>query len=389
MPKTMTKNRAILKIGYERVQEDKRVHGKEKCLDGRAKARPQECVRDGGNDDDGNRASLDGDLCRRCAEHPIGEPGDAGTDESPNQRGKHHFHFDKFSFEDYDAVMLDQTSSQTPSRFIPLDRLSLLTSLVLVGLTLSLVLDLPAWRAEFSFLGSEASFTLSGMWLIALLLAALTAAGVNAIARMHPRVHLVETRYILTLWVLPMLVVVAATLLLSFADVRAYGVYALFLVVGAGVFFITVIVCEYITIDLEDRWYSAARLGLNLAAYLIGLILFATIYSLKIRSLYSAPAIGLAAGLLALELLRGSEADFARTWIYSAVIGLAIGEIVWALNYWNLSGFVGGAFLLIFFYAFAGLAQQYLWQRLNRIVLVEFAMIFIGAIVLLFWLRPR
>jgi len=117
--------------------------------------------------------------------------------------------------------------------------------------------------------------------------------------------------------------------------------------------------------------------------------LFSIVYSLKVRSLFSAPAIGVAAGLLALELLRGSEADFWRTWLYAAVIGLAMGEIVWVLNYWNLAGLIGGAFLLVFFYAFTGIAQQYLWNRLNRIVIVEFAMIVVGAIALLFWLRPR
>ncbi len=285
--------------------------------------------------------------------------------------------------------MLDQSSSQTASRLAPLDRLSLLTSLVLVGLTLSLVLDLPTYRVEFSFLGSEANFTVSGTWLIAFLLAALTAAGVNAIARAHPRVHLIEARYILILWILPALIVITTTMLLSFADVRAYGVYALVLVAIAGTFFVTVVIGEYVTIDLSDHRYSAARLGLNLTAYLVGLILFATIYGWKIRSLYSSPAISVAAGLLALELLRGSESDFWRTWLYAVAVGLTMGEIVWALNYWNISGFVGGAFLLIFFYAFTGIAQQYLWNRINRIVFVEFAMIFAGAIALLFWLRPR
>ncbi len=285
--------------------------------------------------------------------------------------------------------MLDESSSQTSSRLVPLDRLSLLTSLVLVGLTLSLLLDLPTYRVEFSFLGSEASFTASGTWLIALLLAALTGAGMNSIARTHPRVHLVETWYVFILWILPALIAITATILLSFADVRAYGVYALVLVAVAGAFFIAVVLAEYVTIDLQDSRYSAARLALNLAAYLIGLILFATIYSLKLRSLYSATAVGVVAGLLALELLRGSESDFLRACIYSVVIGLILGELVWVLNYWNLSGFLGGGFLLVFFYAFAGLGQQYLWNRLNRIVLVEYAMIFLGAIALLFWLRPQ
>jgi hypothetical protein len=260
---------------------------------------------------------------------------------------------------------------------------------MLVGLTLSLLLDMPTYRVQFSFLGSEASFTASGTWLIALLLAALTGAGMNSIARAHPRVHLVETWYVFILWILPALIAITATAVLSFADVRAYGSYALGLVVVVGAFFIAVVLAEYITIDLQDRRYSVARLGLNLAAYVVALILFATIYSLKLRSLYSATAVGVVAGLLALELLRGSESDFLRAWIYSVVIGLLLGELVWVLNYWTLSGFLGGGFLLIFFYAFAGLGQQYLWNRLNRIVLVEYAMIFLGAIALLFWLRPQ
>jgi hypothetical protein len=61
---------------------------------------------------------------------------------------------------------------------------------------------------------------------------------------------------------------------------------------------------------------------------------------------------------------------------------------VWALNYWKLDGFTGGAVLLVFFYAFTGITQQYLWGRLTKIVFFEFSLIFIGAIVILFWLRP-
>ena len=285
--------------------------------------------------------------------------------------------------------MLNQTSSRAPTAFAPLDRLSLLTSLVLVGLTLSLILDLPSQRVDFSIFGSAASFTISGYWIIAVLLAALTAAGVNSIARTHPRVHLGETPYIFILWILPAVIVTTATMILSLADVRVFGVYEMIGVALAGAFLVAVVIGEYITIDLSDRWYSAARLGVNLAVYLAALILFATIYSWKLRSLYSSTAIGFAAGLLALELFRGSESDFGRTWLYAAVVGLSMGEIVWALNYWNLSGFIGGAFLLIFFYAFTGIVQQFLWNRLNKIVFAEFTMIAVGAMALLFWLRPH
>lgn len=275
----------------------------------------------------------------------------------------------------------------TPRRYLPLDRLSLLISLVLVGLTLALVLDLPSQRLALEILGSDASITISGHWLIALLLAALTAAGVNSIVRQHPRVHLANTRYILILWILPATIVVTATWLLSFTDVRAYGVYTLLLVVIAGTFLAAAILGQYVTIDLNDRAYSAARLGVNLIVYLVAWILFAAVYNLKVRSLFSAPAMGIASGLLALELLRSSEAAFGRTWLYATLIGLVMAEIVWALNYWNLPGLVGGILLLTVFYAATGILQQYLWERLNRIILVEFALVVVGALVLIFWLR--
>ncbi len=281
---------------------------------------------------------------------------------------------------------MDQSSPRTRGALASLDRLSLLTSFVLIGLTLSLVLDLPTRNVNFSFLGSEASFTVSGTWLIAVLLAALTSAGVDSIARTHPSVHLGEVRYLFILWILPSLIVVTATILLSMTEARVYGLVG---VLAIGALLVAVIIGEYFTIDMNNSRYSAARLGVNLAVYLVGLVLFATIYSWKVRSFYSAPLVGIAAGLLALELLRGSESDFGRTWLYGAFVGLAIGEIVWALNYWNLDGFTGGAFLLIFFYGFTGLAQQHLWGRLTKIVFVEFALIFIGAIALLFWLRPH
>ncbi len=286
---------------------------------------------------------------------------------------------------DYDAGMYRESPSEVGSAIASLDRLSLLASFVLLGLTLSLILDLPSRRVELSLLGSEASFTVSGTWLIAILLAALTAAGVDSIARMHPRVHLGEVRYLFILWILPALIVVAATILLSQTDVRLFGLIGVAL---AGAFLMIVILGEYITIDMNDRWYSAARLGVNLAVYLAALVLFATIYGWKIRSLYSATGITIAAGLLALELLRGNESDLGRTWLFAATVGLSVGELDWALNYWNLQGPIGGALLLVFFYAFAGVAQQYLWGRLSKIVFVEFAMIVGGAVVLLFWLRP-
>lgn len=278
--------------------------------------------------------------------------------------------------------MLEQPSqSVLPA---PFARLSLIVSFVLVGLTLSFILDLPSQRVEFSFLGSEANFTISGIWLLGLLLAALAAAGMDSIARTHPRVHLADRRYLFILWITPALSVIASAIILAQTTERIYGLVG---VVLSGAYLVAVILGEYFTIDLSDRRYNIARLGVNLAVYLLAIILFATIYGWKIRALFSATGIGFGAGLLALELFRGAESDLRRTWLCATAVGLAMGEILWAFNYWNLSSLLGGALLLVFFYAFTGLIQQYLWQRLTRLVWFEFLFIIFGAIVLLYILR--
>lgn len=278
-------------------------------------------------------------------------------------------------------MLEEQTQTSLPA---PFARLSLIVSFVLVGLTLSFILDLPSQRVEFSFLGSDANFTISGIWILGLLLAALTAAGVDSIARTHPRVHLADRRYLFILWITPALSVIAAAIILAETPERIYGLVGVAL---AGLYLVAVILAEYFTIDLSDRRYNLARLGVNLAVYLLAIVLFATIYGWKIRALFSATGIGIAAGLLALELFRGAESDLHRTWLCATAVGLAMGEILWAFNYWNLSSLLGGGLLLVFFYAFTGLIQQYLWQRLTRLVWFEFLFIIFGALVLLYILR--
>ncbi len=267
---------------------------------------------------------------------------------------------------------------------VPLERLSILISLVLLGLTLSLLLDLPTRSFDFTFLGSRATIIFSGSWLFAILLTALTAAGVESIMRAHPRVLVSETQYTAILWVMPCILVMAGALIVP--ALPTTRLYTLVGVAITGALLTSVILGEYYTIDLRDPAYSFARLGLNLAAYLFVLMLFGAIYALKVRSILSAPITAVLAGLLALELLRGSEADVRRTWLYAAAVGLAMGEAIWALNYWNVSVLVGAVAMLLFFYVLTGLAQQYLWGHLRWRILLEFAVVIVAALVLV-WRR--
>lgn len=256
---------------------------------------------------------------------------------------------------------------------IPFEQLSLLAGMNVLGLTLSLLLVLPSRTLQFAFLGSQASVEFSGAWLFALLLSVMTAAGVESIMRAHPRVHLSATQYTVILWILPCILVAGAAL--SLPLMRDSAVLAFLTIAGAGVFLVLVVLGEYLTIDLQDRAYAFARLGLNLAVYLAALALFQSIYAFKLRSILSAPLIGVVAALLALELLRSSEQDVRRTWLYAATIGLSMGEALWAINYWNAGALLGGLTLLITFYLLTGFAQQYLLRKLNWHTILEFALV--------------
>lgn len=260
-----------------------------------------------------------------------------------------------------------------PSRRLPLEQLSLLVGMNVLGLTLSLLLVLPERRFEIGFLGTDASVVLSGPWLFAMLLSVMTAAGVESIMRAHPRVHLSETPYTAILWILPCIIVTGTALTLPL--LRDSAQFALLVILGSGILLALVVLGEYLTVDLQDPAYAFARLGLNLAVYLAALGLFQAIYSFKLRSLQSGSLTFVVTALLALELLRASESDVRRTWIYALAIGLGLAESIWAMNYWNLDPFVGAVTLLLIFYVLTGFAQQYLFGKLNWRMILEFAIV--------------
>ena len=44
--------------------------------------------------------------------------------------------------------------------------------------------------------------------------------------------------------------------------------------------------------------------------------------------------------------------------VYGGIVGLVLGEVTWALNYWVLPGLTGGLLLLLIFYLLIGIAQH-------------------------------
>jgi hypothetical protein len=92
--------------------------------------------------------------------------------------------------------------------------------------------------------------------------------------------------------------------------------------------------------------------------------------------------------LLALELLRGVHQHLRLTGLYALITGLALGEVTWALNYWTVGRLTGGLLLLLIFYLVTGLSREGLLRRLNRRVLVEFALAALVGLGLIMKYRP-
>jgi len=265
------------------------------------------------------------------------------------------------------------------------DKLSVSVSLILVGLALSRVVELPAGKGpvflSLTVLGSPLRLELSKAWLVAPLLAGLACAGTDSILRSHP----LSRGSTFAFWILPGLATLLAAIFLPWAPAWPYWLGGLAL---TGLFLPLVVVAEYHTVDPSDPRYNLARLGLNVAAYLIALVLFALIYRTRTRALLSATATLAGSGLLALELLRGTQQSLRRTGLHALIVGLIMGEVVWALNYWRMGSATAAMFLLLTFYVLTGLSQQAILGRFNRRVLLEFGLVALVGLALLLCFGP-
>jgi len=138
-------------------------------------------------------------------------------------------------------------------------------------------------------------------------------------------------------------------------------------------------------LEVGGRRSRTGRFVANLLLYLVGFVLFALIYHTKERSLVTASATGLVALLAAAELLRPVKQRQALRWRMAALAGLVVAETTWALNYWPVSGLVGGAMLLLAFYVFTGLVAAIQEGTLERRMLLEYGAVSILGFAAIVW----
>lgn len=256
------------------------------------------------------------------------------------------------------------------------DRISVATWVVVFGLGVSLLLEIPTTQITFRALGSPITISLSAGTVMALLLAVAAAAGTESIVRLHP--HFPRRHRSAAYWALPMAIASITVVLLPQVPTRLLQVIV---VLVAGSLLAVAFYSLYATVEPGQPGFRRARFALDALSYGAALLLFLFVYQTRTRSLLSGTLVSLTATLLAIEILRTSTSKTGLVLIYGAVVGVLLGQITWALNYWPLlPGLTGGLLLLLSFYLAVGIAQQGLQKRLTRRVLIEFAIF--GAVAL-------
>ncbi len=260
---------------------------------------------------------------------------------------------------------------------------------ILIALTQGFLLVIDPTSGPFSRLVSQDyQFPLTVVLLTALV--AITSGIADATVRSHPQIYLLKLPVVRIRgnkfefapfsWILPSLLVVGTYLFLRLFDSPPVQVVGTII---SSFVLLVVIIAQYYTVGRQERLYGWANIGLNLATYIAGFLIFSAIYVNKWRALISAPLVGLVTFLLTYEILRQSKASNNRLLIYSLVGALILAEVTWALNYWLLPVLIGGVMLLLIFYVVVGILQAYLTNNLNRAVLREYLIVSLVSLVLI------
>ncbi len=214
----------------------------------------------------------------------------------------------------------------------------------------------------------------------------------DAVVRSHPQIYLVKLATVRLgrskiefapfAWVLPGLLVVGSYLFIRlFSDLSTQVVGT----VLSSLLILIVVIAQYYSVGRQERFYGWAVIGLNIATYVAGFLIFSSIYVNKWRAFQSAPLIGLTGMLLTYELLRQSKAPASTLRIYCLISGVVLAQVAWALNYWLVSVLVGGIVPLMVCYVLVGIMQAHLTNNLNRAILREYIIVSIVSVALIIW----
>lgn len=232
-----------------------------------------------------------------------------------------------------------KNSSSAVRKLPDLDRLSVLTAVILLAYVTGRLTSLPVWKTQFVLLGSYFDFQIDIQSVIGGLLAGLTATGANWLFHDHPDL---KNRVVFAHILLPSL----SSLMIGVALIRLPFTYVWWIGLFVGVTLMVIImVAEYISINEADRYNALSKAVLMAVAYMI-YIAFVTLMRTGDTRLYLLlPSVFTATFLVG---LRNFHLRLNGEWLVyeSLLVAFIVSQIATALHYWPLPPISYGLLLL-------------------------------------------
>ncbi|MEI8307123.1 MAG: hypothetical protein WCF99_08650 [Chloroflexales bacterium] len=261
------------------------------------------------------------------------------------------------------------------------DRIVSLVFVILIGLAVIFLVDGNPNTLRIVLGGDLPTVTLS--WFLIASLVMITCAGADLLARSHPQLQ-TRTLPIINVGFTHIEVAPAFWILPSFSVVGSFAFFRLFsgalqgaafvlALIAAGGSLLAALLGQHFALDRRPQVRQAAQLLLQVLAYLIAFGCFSAVYYTRYRTLYSATLIGITATLLAYALLAWlpRPGDF----LTAVLVGLALAEATWPLNYWATTFLIAGTLLLVIFYVTTSLLQHHALGTLQRRMTMEYVLL--------------
>jgi hypothetical protein len=225
------------------------------------------------------------------------------------------------------------------------------------------------------------SFTLSALAVLGLVLVITAALGTHAVVASHPKARSGNLSHTAHHWAAPAVLTAAAVVHLSRLQSPVALIGAL-LAFGATAGL--ALWLEYGTVDGAEAGYGRARWMLNIVVYIVALAVFSAAITADLPPQHAAILCGLAAALLAIDILRqpGRTPDIAA--LYVGFVAALAGFAAHRLLLQEIAAIRISVLLLLLLYALTGVMQQQLRGRASWRVRAEYlALLAVGAWALL------
>ncbi len=241
---------------------------------------------------------------------------------------------------------------------------------------------MPTQRYGIQALGSQLGVELSTHWLMTALAVGLVVAQGRRLFLDHP---LCRGGQALVFSILPALTALVVGALLA----RTEGLQSWLLTLVAGLVVLGVVTThEFKSLDPSELVRPGSRVLTATLVYATALILLTLIFTARLRALLAAPTVFAITSLLTVRFLWSTGQRSGQVAIYGGIIGLVMGQAIWALNYWRISPLSSGLLLLMILYVATGTVQQSLRGLMSGRVLAEHGVVAVAAMAVILGLNP-